>query len=184
MPKIKKNWFLVLLLACVMIFAACSAPSGDSPADTSEPAVLTGAFSEKDLGISLNGKIYYLREDSAEALAALGDDYTYSEMVSCVYDGKDKTYTYSGITVNTVPVDGKDVIEMFTITDAAYTTLRGVTVGATREEVIAAYGEEFFDDGWLNYTMSNDQTDVQAERIQFEMDGDTVSAIYIYSPSY
>jgi len=32
--------------------------------------------------------------------------------------------------------------------------------------------------------MTNDQADVQAERIQFEMNGDTVSAIYIYSPSY
>jgi len=186
MKMIKKNWFLIALLACVMIFAACGAPAEDTnaPADTSEPAVLTGAFSENDLGIAVQGKIHYLREDSAEVLAALGDEYEYSEMVSCVYDGKDKTYAYAGITVNTVPVDGKDIIEMFTITDTSYTTLRGITVGATRDEIIAAYGEEYFDDGWINYTMTNDQADVQAERIQFEMNGDTVSAIYIYSPSY
>ena len=184
MKMIKKNWFLIALLALVMVFAACGAPAADAPADNSEPTVLTGAFSEKDLGIAVQGKIHYLREDSTEVLAALGEDYEYSEMVSCVYDGKDKTYAYAGITVNTVPVDGKDIIEMFTITDTAYTTLRGITVGATRDEVIAAYGEEYFDDGWLNYTMTNDQTDVQAERIQFEMNGDAVSAIYIYSPSY
>lgn len=188
MKMIKQNWFLVVLLACVMILSACGTPAADSNApadsDSSEPAVLTGSFSEKDLGICINDKIHYLREDSAEVLTALGDGYEYSEMVSCVYDGKDKTYAYAGITVNTVPVDGKDIIEMFTLTDDTYSTLRGIKVGATREEVIAAYGEEFFDDGWLNYTMTNDQTDVQAERIQFEMNGDTVSAIYIYSPSY
>ena len=61
------------------------------------------------LFIAINGKTYYLREDSAALIAALGDGYEYSEMVSCVYDGKDKTFAYDGITVSTVPVDGKDV---------------------------------------------------------------------------
>ena len=179
---IKRNWFLPLLLACVMLLAACGVPAGNDAAVAPK-----GAFSEKDLGVcltSVDGKTYYLREDSTEILEALGDDYDYSEMVSCVYDGKDKTYTYAGITVSTVPVDGRDIIEMFTLTDDTYTTLRGIKVGDSRGDVIAAYGEEYFDDGWLNYTLTNDPADVQAERIQFEMDGDTVAAIYIYSPSY
>ena len=54
----------------------------------------------------------------------------------------------------------------------------------SRDQVIAAYGEEYFDDGYINYTVTNDPADIQAERIQFEMSGDTVSVIYIYSPSY
>lgn len=141
-------------------------------------------FNEKDLGIETDGETYYLRTDSAPLIAALGEGYEYSEMVSCVYDGKDKTYTYPGITVSTVPVDGKDIIEMLTLTDDTYSTLRGSRVGDSREKVIAAYGEEYFDDGYINYTLTNDPADIQAERIQFEMNGDTVSAIYIYSPSY
>lgn len=109
--KLQKSLSLsvaVLLMLCVV--AACGSPA---------PAAPTGAFSEKDLGVEIGGKVYYLREDSAALLAALGDGFEYSEMVSCVYDGKDKTYTYPGITVNTVPVGGKDVIEMITLTDGA-----------------------------------------------------------------
>lgn len=105
-------------------------------------------------------------------------------MVSCVYDGKDKTYTYPGITVNTVPVGGKDVIEMITLTDGTYATLRGAKVGDALSSVTELYGADYFDDGYLTYSISNDPEDIQSERIQFEPLGDTVGTIYIYSPSY
>ena len=105
-------------------------------------------------------------------------------MVSCVYDGKDKTFAYDGITVSTVPVDGKDVTEMITITGGDYATLRGIGVGSTIDEVKAAYGEKWFDDGYLTYSISGDETDIHSERIQFEYSGDTVTRIFIYSPSY
>ena len=117
-------------------------------------------------------------------LAALGDGFEYSEMVSCVYDGKDKTYTYPGITVNTVPVGGKDVIEMITLTDGTYATLRGAKVGDALSSVTELYGADYFDDGYHTYSISNDPEDIQSERIQFEPLGDAVGTIYIYSPSY
>lgn len=169
----KKSLFTALIFTLALLLCACS---GGSSAD--------GAFSEDDLGLAIGEETYYLREDSAALIEALGSDYEYSEMVSCVYDGKDKTFVYPGLTVNTVPVDGKDIIEMFTLTDGTYATLRGCKVGDSRDSVISAYGEEYFDDGYINYTLTNDPADIQAERIQFEMSGDTVSAIYIYSPSY
>lgn len=175
--KLQKSLSLsvaVLLMLCIV--AAC----GGSPA----PAAPTGAFSEKDLRVEIGGKVYYLREDSAALLAALGDGFEYSEMVSCVYDGKDKTYTYPGITVNTVPVGGKDVIEMITLTDGTYATLRGAKVGAALSSVTELYGADYFDDGYLTYSITNDPEDIEAERIQFEPLGDAVGTIYIYSPSY
>ena len=170
--KLQKSLSLsiaVLLMLCIV--AAC----GGSPAR---------AFSEKDLGVEIGGKVYYLREDSAALLAALGDGFEYSEMVSCVYDGKDKTYTYPGITVNTVPVGGKDVIEMITLTDGTYATLRGAKVGDALSSVTELYGADYFDDGYHTYSISNDPEDIQSERIQFEPLGDAVGTIYIYSPSY
>lgn len=175
--RLKKNLSLsiaVLLMLCVV--AAC----GGEPA----AAAPTGAFSEKDLGIEVGGKVYYLREDSAALLAALGDGYEYSEMVSCVYDGKDKTYAYPGITVNTVPVDGKDVTEMITLTGDTYATLRGAKVGDALSTLTELYGVDYFDDGYITYSTTNDPSDIQAERIQFEFAGDAVITIYIYSPSY
>ena len=157
--KLQKSLSLsiaVLLMLCIV--AAC----GGSPA----PAAPTGAFSEKDLGVEI------------------GDGFEYSEMVSCVYDGKDKTYTYPGITVNTVPVGGKDVIEMITLTDGTYATLRGAKVGDALSSVTELYGADYFDDGYHTYSISNDPEDIQSERIQFEPLGDAVGTIYIYSPSY
>jgi len=170
---------LVLLMAFALV--GCGA-AGEAGAPKME--VLSGAFSEKDLGIEIDGKTYYLREDSAPLLKALGDGYEYSEVVSCVYDGKDKTFEYKDIIVNTVPVDGKDVIEMITITGDGYITLRGITVGDSLINVKKAYGEAYFDDGYLTYSLTNDPQDIQAERIQFEYSEDTVSTVYIYSPSY
>ena len=108
--KFDRSYILIAAIALCLIMAACS-PSGTNNADA-----LTGAFTDKDLGIAIDGKTYYLREDSAALIAALGDGYEYSEMVSCVYDGKDKTFAYDGVTVSTVPVDGKDVTEMITLT--------------------------------------------------------------------
>lgn len=173
--QIKKTLSLtlaVMLMLCIV--AACGGA----------PAAPEGAFSEKDLGVMIDGEVYYLREDSAPLLAALGEDYEYSEMVSCVYDGKDKTYTYAGIKVNTVPVDGKDITEMITLTDGTYETLRGAKVGDSIASVKEVYGSDFFDDGYITYSITNDPADIEAERIQFEPAGDSVGKIYIYSPSY
>ncbi|MBQ4611608.1 MAG: hypothetical protein IJB30_07695 [Clostridia bacterium] len=166
----KKNIIIAMTAIFALLLCACSAKEE--------------GFSEKDLGLEIAGETYFLRTDSAPLIEALGEGYEYSEMVSCVYDGQDKTFAYPGLTVNTVPVEGKDIIEMLTLTDGTYATLRGCRVGDSREAVISAYGEEYFDDGYINYTLTNDPADIQAERIQFEMSGDTVSAIYIYSPSY
>ena len=77
---------------------------------------------------------------------------------------------------------------MITITGGGYTTLRGIGVGigvfSTIGEVKAVYGEKWFDDGYLTYSISGDETDIHSERIQFEYSGDTVTRIFIYSPSY
>lgn len=172
--KLKRNYILIAAIALCLIMAACS----------NSPAALSGDFGEDDLGISIGGSAYYLREDSAPLIEALGADYEYSEMVSCVYDGKDKTYAYDGISVSTVPVDGKDIIEVITLTSAEYSTLRGAKVGDTLDAVKAVYGDKWFDDGYLTYSLSADETDIHSERIQFEYSADTVTRIFIYSPSY
>ena len=169
----KKMLPIIAAIMLCLLFAACG--GGAAP---------SGAFSEKDLGIGVGGNTYYLREDSVPLLEALGTDCEYSAQVSCVYDGEDKTFAYDGITVETVPVEGKDVIENITLTDAAYPTLRGAKVGDTLDSVKALYGDAYFDDGYLTYTIDNDASDIHAERIQFEYANGVVTRIYIYSPSY
>jgi len=171
----KKALAAISILMCLAAFISCAANPQKAP---------SGAFSKADLGVNIGGQIYYLREDSAKLLAALGDGCDYSEMVSCVYDGKDKTFIYPGISVNTVPAGAKDMIEMITLTDANYETLRGVSVGDTMDKLAAAYGEKYFDDGYITYSLTNDPYDIQSERIQFYFEDGVINTIYIYSPSY
>lgn len=171
--KARRSYITAFAIAICLLLAACN---GGAP---------TGKFAEKDLGIALDGKTFYLREDSTDLIAALGDGYEYSEVVSCVYDGKDKTFEYDGITVGTVPVEGKDVTEVITLTGSAYTTLRGAKVGDSTDSVKALYGDGWFDDGYLTYSLTGDQSDIHAERIQFEYDvNGIIGRIFIYSPSY
>ena len=206
-----KHFRLILALALVILMAAvsfaCSGKEPAAPADSTEdpgtqpanetevpadPTENSGSadyagkpFSNDfDMAVIIDGKTYHVRVDSADVLAALGDDREEDQSISCVYDGYDKTFTYDGIVVSTVPVDGKDVIEMFTITGPAYTTTRNITVGATRDEVISAYGDKYFDDGYLTYTESGTDADISEMRIQFSFEDDVVSEIFVYSPSY
>ncbi|MBO4562296.1 MAG: hypothetical protein J5772_01650 [Clostridia bacterium] len=166
-----------------------SAENTEAPADTEPPKqdYHTGEpFDDDfDMAIIVNGVTYHVRVDSAEILAALGDDYEYNESISCVYNGYDKTFEYENITVSTVPDGDTDIIEMFSLFGGEYVTARNIGVGATREEVIEAYGDNFFDDGYyLTYTKSGDPENIAEMRIQFVLTDDVVTEIYVYSPSY
>lgn len=163
------------LIAAVLLIMACGP----------KPVHPGSAFDEEaDLCLTVGGVKYDIRTDSAPLIEALGSDYEFSEQISCIYEGMDKSYTYDGLKISTVPVGGKDIIEMFTITSDKYKTARGITVGASLEDVVAAYGEKYFDDGYITYTPSNDMTKISEPRLQFYMVDGVVKEIYIYSPSY
>lgn len=181
----RKIALITVLLMVFAVLSACGGSEGNTESSQTQSTNQTAGFSAEDLSVTVKGVNYKLRVDSAPILAALGDEYEYTEVISCVYDGKDKTYTYPGIAVNTVPVEGKDIIEMFTLIDSTYTTSRGIKVGDTRDKVISVYGDKYFDDGYLTYSTTNDEKDIEAQRIQLLMGADDkVQEIYVYSPSY
>lgn len=182
----KKNLVISALLISVMLLAAFAGCSGSKQGESQQIAP-GSAFNDKaDMAVVINGVTYPVRVDSANVLSALGNDYDYDETVSCVYEGYDKTFQFEDIRVSTVPVDNVDIIEMFTLTGGDYSTTRGLKVGASRQDVVAAYGDRFTsDDGYyLVYTQNGDPNDYSAMRIMFKMNGDTVEEICIYSPSY
>ena len=172
-----------MLIACAFI-AGCSGKKTDNDAQAIAPG---SAFKDsRDMAVVVNGVTYPVRVDSANVLSALGNDYDYFETVSCVYKGYDKSFEYDDIKVSTVPVDDVDIIEMFTITGGDHSTPRGIKVGASRRDVLTAYGENYTsDDGfYITYTENGDPDDYSAMRIMFKMEGDTVTEICVYSPSY
>lgn len=183
MKNLVKLIALILALACAAALVGCKT----EPKSDEKPVDMTGKpfRNDFDMALVIGGKTYPVRVDSKEVLEALGSDYKYAETISCVYEGYDKTFTYEGIVVSTVPVDDKDVIEMFSVTGGDYKTTRGIGIGASREEVVKAYGENFFDDGWyVTYTESGDPEKISEMRIQFRFVDDVLTEFYVYSPSY
>ena len=180
----KLSSIFAILLAVIMLasFAACGEKK---PAPDNTEELAGKPFNDElDMAVVVNGKKYPVRVDSAEILKDLGEGYEYGETVSCVYNGYDKTFTYDDIIVSTVPDGETDIIEMFTIKGKGASTTRGITVGATKDEVIAAYGENYWDDGYMNYTQSGDENNISENRVQFLLENDVVTQIFIYSPSY
>gem|GEM_PF-305553 len=171
---------MALIAAALVFVCGCS---GGKQAGIQPGSAFTDS---KDMAIVIDGKAYPVRVDSAGVLQKLGEGYAYEETVSCVYEGYDKSFDYGDIKVSTVPVDGVDVIEMFTVTGGSYATPRGIKVGDTRQAVLEAYGENYTsDDGYyITYTQNGDANEFSAMRVMFKMEGDAVTEICVYSPSY
>lgn len=167
----KKLFALLLVAAMVLSLTACGGDNNtvDDNPPASEPEIVD---SETPLYyFEVNGKRVDVNEDMTLALSDLGEPLTYFEAESCAFDGLDKTYTYSGYVITTRPEGEKDFIQSILLTDDSVTTAKGIYIGSTREDVIAAYGET--DDTLptlLSYTSAG-------TTLNFVLDGDTVVSI-------
>lgn len=164
MMKIKRRACILFLIAVMALITACRQGSG------------AAGFSEADLHLTLDGTQYRLNTHIEEAIAVLGDSYEYSEGKSCDYDGLDKTFLYEEIEFYTWPMNEGDIINEIYTQSSEVTTSKGLCVGAAKSEVLAAYGSECEDTGYqLIYRLP----DGAAGSLCFDMEGDTVTAVYI-----
>ena len=109
--------------------------------------------------------------DMAPVAEALGEPVSYFEAASCAFEGLDKTYTYAGFVVETYPKNDKDLVSSIVIKDDSVKTPEGVTVGSTRDEMIAAYGENYAEEaGMLVYAKDG-------MKLMFLLKNDMVSSI-------
>ncbi|MBE6553503.1 MAG: hypothetical protein E7666_04080 [Ruminococcaceae bacterium] len=131
----KKNMIRVfcgiLVLCSVILIGACT------PAENSEPLYV----------FTYNGTTIAVDGSAADVLVALGTWKQYSESPSCLFDGLDKIYGYSGFRIQTYPKDGSEYIYSVELLDDSVATSKGITIGSTRDAVIAAYGEGGRDTG-------------------------------------
>ena len=56
-------------------------------------------------------------------------------------------YNYGGFQIKTYPDNSKDFIDTVTIKNDSVSTPEGITIGSSRDEVIAAYGEDYEEKG-------------------------------------
>ena len=78
---------------------------------------------------------------------AFGEPQGYSEIPSCAFEGVDKVYTYADYEITTTMLGGKEVIySTYLLTDAV-STPEGVKIADEKAAMIAAYGEEYTENG-------------------------------------
>lgn len=139
------------------------------------------SFSDSDLVLNIRQAIATPAQSaSTRSPMPLGEDYEYAEGLSCAYDGLDKTFTYEEATFYTNPMERGDTVSEIYTESTDVTTSKGVTVGATKDEVLAAYGDSARTPGnMLIYRGDGQMGTAEGAALCFEMQGDTVAAIFL-----
>ena len=132
--------FISFALACLLLvcFVGCD-----------------GGEEAKNYVFSSNGVEIKVGGDANAAVSALGEAQNLVETPSCGGgEEPDREYTYAGFKFNTVNENGLIKIVKIVLTDDSVSTPEGITIGDGRDEVIAAYGENFTENatGTLIYT--------------------------------
>lgn len=165
----KKILLFMILIVVMTMIAGCG--QGNSPAP---------GFGQEDLSLSIDGTRYSLKSNIDTVITNLGPDYDYSEAMSCDYDGLDKTYSYDIAEFYTFPLPEGDLVSEIYTENRSVSTSKGIVVGAAKEEVLAAYGEDCEDTGYqLIYRLSDSREPADAGSLCFDMEDGVVKAIYI-----
>ena len=163
--------------------------SGDNDGDVADNVVddVKPLSLEHDLGISVNNQWFPIQHDVRELLAAIDGNYVLSTAPSCVFEGDDKEFDFGGVLISTNPnPDGtRDIWFSIFITCEEFPTARGIRVGSTLEDIIAAYGSRYFWEGnnVITYSISGIPGDISSPCIQFTLSDGIVTAIEIYFPT-
>lgn len=161
----------VIALCLSVILSGCTAaPAALESSD--KPAVIP-AFVQDD-AVLLYGELSVRPGDNAAPiLDLLGTDYTYSESVSCSCsmngidgkDGMDKFFDYDDVSITTSPLlPGNDYITSVEVWGGSqWSTSRGIGIGSTLDEVLAAYGTDYLCDSsmYIYYANNADHTSTQ-----------------------
>ena len=114
-----------------------------------------------------------------DVLTLLGDNYTYYEAISCVYDGMDKTYDYGDCVLYTFP-DGDTDCLMELYCTGGQVSAGDVTFGASREDVIQAFGDGYEEEGaMLIYSLEPSSANNTPASLYFELTDGSVTAMAI-----
>ncbi len=126
------NKLLALFLAALLLAL---------PAQAAAPLPLT----ESDLALDFQGQVYTLGSPAKPLLAALtkaGMPLSETRADSCLFEGEDKEYAGEELILGTLPrgKGGEDLVETIMVIAGDHLTPRGLGIGASRQEVEAAYG--------------------------------------------
>ncbi|MCL2068527.1 MAG: hypothetical protein FWH00_01375 [Oscillospiraceae bacterium] len=168
------KFFLTAVLAAMLLVfpAGC----GTDAASKTEPG-----FTEADLFLVTDGRQLRCAVNIEEVIAVFGGGYEYSEAVSCLYEGLDKSFIYDIAEFYTYPANGGDYVNEIYTSSPEVTASRGIRAGSTRDDVTAAYGQPAEDTGNLFiYELAVVIDSHQSATLSFLFDGnDTVTALWL-----
>jgi len=118
--------------------AAQDEPAQNEPAQKEVPSPKANS----KLVFAYRGCPLPMNAEFAPLLDYIGEADSYFEAASCAFDGLDKTYTYSDVEIITYPDGDVDYISSIRLLSSAAATPEGITIGSTKDDVIAAYGED------------------------------------------
>ena len=165
-----KKIFVLMIAFAALALTACGG-SGEKSSEASSQSQSTGdayVFEYKGTKIAMNAQ-------AAAIVEALGEPKNYVERPSCAFNGLDKEYNYGSFILYTYPMDDVDYVLQVVLMDDLVSTAEGISIGASRDQVTAAYG-----DGakTVGTSPEYDKGDCQ---LTFVMDGDTVKSIQYYA---
>ncbi len=155
---------LALCIALLLIFAMVGC--GEVEDDDNVPL--------NNYYVTYNGIQLEVGVDMKNYVSKLGD-YTSEDGEACGTNEKDVIYTLSGIEIETHVSGSSEIIRQIKITNDSQKTSKGITIGSTRDEVTAAYGNDYTEgsSGAIRY-----EGDTSLIEFHFGASGD-VSNIYI-----
>ena len=176
-----------LALTSAVSLAGCGSNGSSSSKDASsssaaasskvEESSSAAAISAEDVKFTYNGATVELNTEIDAMVVALGEPISVTSQMSCHGEGEDKTYTYDGFVVNSYPRDGKDYVMEIVVSNAGIPTSKGIEVGSSASDVVAAYGSGYKEVGvYYAYDAGNKMS------LQFYIENDAVKEIdYFYS---
>ena len=170
---------LALILCALMLMTAAMAEEFTAPAP-GDPLSL-----EADIGLYLDGIFYPILNDFATLEAILGEADEVNSAPSCAFKGDDKEFVYDGMSIFTNPLGELDVWMEAYITGGDYVTTRGIGIGSSEADVLAAYGDGFYVEGenMMTYSLSGDPEAIDSPCIIFTLEDGAVVCMDIYFPT-
>jgi hypothetical protein len=169
----KHRKYILAALACLLLAFACGC-------GTNAEAKIEPGFVEADLFLIIDGQEFRCAVNIEEIIAVFGDDYVYSESISCMYDGLDKSFIYDIAEFYTYPARNGDYVNEIYTSSSEVATSRGIRVGSAKDDVIAAYGEPAEDTGTLLiYELPVVIDGHQKASLSFLFGGDAVTAFWL-----
>jgi hypothetical protein len=185
----KKRTLTVLtaaFAASVLLFTGCGSSEGTDNAGTSgdNSASVSDAQTGNDDAAASAGAGYQFESNGVSisvdvdvdpVVEALGEAKSVYEQPSCAGQGTSYAYSYSGFEIATYPDQDSNLIAYILIKDDTVSTPEGIDLSMTKDDVIAAYGEDYTAEELDNGEELTYEKDGMT--LNFFFDGENISSI-------